>query len=110
MAAWSTARPMRGDRCRYTRRYTECLRAQFSHLLDRRGVVRLLNLDTGVAQVRWDDAPGELFFAMLYDLVRESHEGEDPLDETVIHAPRARLLDYSDESSDVVKVVEGEIE
>lgn len=107
MPAWSAARPMRGDRCRYTERYKESLRAQYQDLLDRRGIVRLLNTETGEAQVRWDDAPGELYTSFLWNLVREGHEGGDPLDETVVHAPHQRLLDYSDDSSDVVKVIEG---
>lgn len=106
MAEWSAARPMRGDRCRYVERYKESLRAQFAHLCDRRGIVRLLNLKTGEAQVRWDDAPGELYTSFLFDLVREDYEGPDPLDETLVHTTVARLLDYSDEESDVVKVLD----
>jgi hypothetical protein len=99
---------MRGDRCRYVKRYEESLRAHFSDLCGRRGIVRLLNLVTGEAQVRWDDAPGELYPTRLTNLVREDHEGPDPLDETVIQTEVARLLDYSDEASDVVRVLEGE--
>lgn len=105
MTDWSSSRPMRGDRCRYTEKYKECLRAHFSHLLDRRGIVRLLKLDVGEAHVRWDDAPGELYQIRLYDLVREDHEGPDPSDETVIHVDRMRVLDYSSEDSEEVKVI-----
>ena len=97
MAEWTSARPMRGDRCKYTKRYEESLRAHFSHLLGRKGIVRLLNLETGVAQVRWDDAPGELYQSFLWDLVREDHEGPDPLDETVVQVTEATILDYRDE-------------
>ena len=82
---------MRGDRCKYTKKYADLLRAHFAHLVDRRGVVRILDLSTGNAQVRFDDSPGELYHCRLTDLVREDHEGADPLDETVIHVDSARV-------------------
>ena len=88
---------MRGDRCKYTKRYEECLRAHFSHLIGRRGIVRLLNLVTGEAQVRWDDAPGELYSSRLTTLLREDYEGEEPLDENVLHVTEMTIHDYSGE-------------
>lgn len=91
MFQWSRARPQKGDRCRYTKKYESYLRAHFKHLLGRAGVVRLLDNDLGWAQVRWDDAPGELNRIRLTNLVREDHEGEDPLDETVVHVEGVRI-------------------
>ena len=79
MPQWSPLRPKRDGRCRYTRRYAECLRANFPDLVDRRGIVRLLDADRGIAQVRWDESPGELYETRLTNLVREQILSEDEL-------------------------------
>ncbi len=95
MAVWSSARPQRGDRCKYTERFKYFLKAHYEHLLDRRGIVRLLD-SNGNASVRWDDVPGELDVVRLTILVREDHEDGDPLDETVEHVTEMVIRDYND--------------
>lgn len=46
--------------------------------------MRLFNPETGNAQVRWDDTPGVLYEARITDLVKESHDGPDPIDEYIV--------------------------
>lgn len=93
MSRWSPIRPRRSGRCKYTKRFSELLRAHFSHLLDRRGIVRQFDERSGEAFVRWDDTPGEIFRIHITHLVREDHEGDDPLDErdALVSEPRVAI-------------------
>ncbi len=49
-----------------------------------KGIVRIRSED-GSVKIRLDGIPGELYETRLTNLVREDHEGGDPLDETVSH-------------------------
>lgn len=91
MPQWSEARPRVGDRCRFTKRYEESLRAHFPEMVGQHGIVRLIPKDTGDVMIRLDKVPGELFGTRMTNVVREDFEGEDPLDETVLHVTEARL-------------------
>lgn len=91
MPQWSEARPKVSERCRFTKRYQESLRAQFPELVEMHGIVRLLYLDRHEVHIRLDGFPGELFMTLLTNLVREDYDGPDPLDETVIHVSELRV-------------------
>ena len=91
MTQWSEARPRVGDRCRFTKRYGESLKKSFPELVDMHGIVRVLPKDSGDVHIRLDGIPGELFSTRMTNVVREDHEGPDPLDETVVHVAEARL-------------------
>lgn len=90
MTEWSSARPKIGERCRFTARYVESLRAHFAEIAEMHGIVRL-RPDDGSARIRLDGIPGELYETRLTNLVREDHEGPDPLDETVLHVTEMRV-------------------
>jgi len=91
MTTWSSARPRVGDRCKFTKRYEELLRAKFGELVGRHGIVRVIPKDSGDALVRLDGFPGVLQQYRMTCLVREDHEGPDPLDETVEHTEVVRV-------------------
>jgi hypothetical protein len=42
MTTWSSARPRVGDRCKFTKRFEELLRAKFGELVGCHGVVRVI--------------------------------------------------------------------